>query len=374
MRKSVVIATLGCALSLTTAGIASAANQTVKVGIGLPLTGQIAFLGQHFLQGAKVAAEVINENGGIHGRKLELVVRDHKGIPSEAVNVAKRLIHEDHVKVVDVDLPASATIAVEGITKQAKIPQLGGYAFSSLPLQQHDPWYFQTSLTSGTLAAAVAKMMHNAKDNKTVAMLAPNDDYGRSEIKAIKAALAKVGTPKVIYADYYERTQTDYSSALLKMRSLNPSSLFLDVRFPDSVTVLKQLAEFGIKKPLFSTINFYNPKLVAQAGKLMGGTFIALNWAPELSDPASNKFKKIYQSKRHHLPDANAELGWTAVNVIALALKEAGPDASSDAIRAALKKTDWMSPAGPIKFNARNDAHVPAHILEFKDGKYHVVE
>lgn len=374
MRKTIVVAMLGCALAFTAGGTASAADQTVKVGIGLPLTGQIAFLGQQFLQGAKVAAEVINENGGIHGRKLELVVRDHKGIPSEAVNVAKRLIYEDHCKVIDVDLPASSTIAVEGITKQAKIPQLGGYAFSSLPLQQHNPWYFQTSLTSDTLAAAVAKMMHDAKGNKTVAMLAPNDDYGRSEVKAVKAALAKVGTPKVIYADYYERTQTDYSSALLKMRSLNPSSLFLDVRFPDSVTVLKQLSEFGIKKPLFSTINFYNPKLVAQTGKLMEGTFIALNWAPELTDTASNHFKKIYQSKRNHLPDANAELGWTSVNVIALALRAAGPDANSEAIRAALKKTDWMSPAGPIKFDERNDARVPAHILEFKGGKYHVVK
>ena len=374
MRKTIVVTVLGCALAFTAAGTASAADQTVKVGIGLPLTGQIAFLGQQFLQGAKVAAEVINENGGIHGRKLELVVRDHKGIPSEAVSVAKRLIYEDHVKVVDVDLPASATIAVEGVTKQAKIPQLGGYAFSSLPLQQNNPWYFQTSLTSDTLAAAAAKMMHDAKGNQTVAMLAPNDDYGRSEVKAVKAALAKVGTPKVIYADYYERTQTDYSSALLKMRSLNPSSLFLDVRFPDSVTVLKQLAEFGIKKPLFSTINFYNPKLVAQTGKLMEGTFIALNWAPELTDAASNQFKQIYQSKQKQLPDANAELGWTAVNVIALALKSAGPDASSEAIRVALKKTDWMSPAGLIKFDARNDARVPAHIMEFKDGKYHVVK
>jgi branched-chain amino acid transport system substrate-binding protein len=373
MRKTAIVVTMGFVLPMALAGSAFAADETVKIGIGLPLTGQIGFLGQQFLKGAKVATEVVNENGGIGGRKLELVVRDHKGIPAEAVNVAKRLIYEDHVKVLNVDLPASATIAVEGVTKEAKIPQLGGYAFSSLTLQQNDPWYFQTSITSDTLAAAAAKMMHDAKGNETVAILAPNDDYGRGEVAAIKSALAEAGSPKVIYDDYYERTQTDYSPALLKMKSVNPNSLFLDVRFPDSVTVLKQLAEFGIKKPLFSTINFYNPKLVAQAGQYMEGTFIALNWAPELNDPASNAFKEVYQAKLKELPDANAELGWTSVSVIAAALKSAGADADAEAIRAALKKTDWLSPGGPIKFDEHNDAHVPAHILEFKDGKYHVI-
>lgn len=371
-KKEFRVAALSVALAVGLSGTAFAQEGTVKIGIGLPLTGQIAFLGQQFLKGVKVAAAVINESGGINGSKLELVVLDHKGLPSEAVSVAKRLIDEDHVSILDVDLPSSATIAVEGVTKTARVPQLGGYAFSSLPLQQGNPWYFQTSLTNDTLAAATAEMMH-VPGNKTVAMLAPNDDYGRSTVAAAKDALAKLGI-KVVYADFYENTQTDYSSALLKMRSYNPDSLYLDVRWPDSLTVLTQMSEFGIKKPLYSTINFYNPKLVAQAGKLMEGTSIALNWAPELNDPASQSFKKTFEAHTKQMPDANEELGWTAGMVMANALRTAGKGADAEAIRQALAKTDWMSPAGLIKFDEHGDAQVPAHILKFQGGKYHVVK
>src|SRR5512146_2767138 len=74
------------------------AAEPVKIGVGLPLTGPLAFLGNEFLKGSQLAAEEINKAGGIlGGRKIELVVRDHKGIPAEAVTLAKRLIAEDKV-------------------------------------------------------------------------------------------------------------------------------------------------------------------------------------------------------------------------------------------------------------------------------------
>ena len=92
--------------------------EPAKLGIGLGLTGPMAFLSQEYLKGLKAAVEVTNQEGGVGGgRKLELVVRDHKGVPSEAVAVAKRFIEQDRVDVVDIDLPSTVAIAAEAVTK-----------------------------------------------------------------------------------------------------------------------------------------------------------------------------------------------------------------------------------------------------------------
>lgn len=72
------------------------AAEPVKIGVGLPLTGPLAFLGTEFLKGAQLAAEEVNKSGGIlGGRKIELVVRDHKGILAEAVTLAKKMPGEN---------------------------------------------------------------------------------------------------------------------------------------------------------------------------------------------------------------------------------------------------------------------------------------
>ena len=105
--------------------------EPVKIGLGLPLTGPLAFLGTEFLKGSQLAAEEVNKTGGIlGGRKIELVVRDHKGIPAEAVTLAKRLIAEDQVSVIDIDLPSSANIAVQVVSKEMKVVQLSGFGFA----------------------------------------------------------------------------------------------------------------------------------------------------------------------------------------------------------------------------------------------------
>lgn len=357
---------------LSTASIAQAA-ETVKIGIGLSLTGPLAFLSQQMLQGMKAAAQHVNTSGGVGGgRTIELVVRDHRGVPSEAVAVTKRLIEEDKVAVVDIDLPSTVAIAVQAVTKDAKVPQIAGFTFAPAAVKQGNPYFFRVSTNADLIADALARSIVEDKNNKTIAMLAPNDDYGRSAIQSLTIALERLGGPKVVHADYYERTQNDFSAILLKMKSLNPDSLFIDVRWPASLTVLKQMVEIGLKKPLFSSVNFYNAKLAEQAGPLMEGTQLTVAWAPVFTDPASAEFIKAYEGMFKQAPDDSASLGWTVVMVAAQAFKAAG-STDREALRKALTNVNYNAPQGVVKFDNNGDANVAAHVLRFKDGRYHLV-
>jgi branched-chain amino acid transport system substrate-binding protein len=360
--------------SVLLGGSLANAAETVKLGIGLSMTGPLAFLSQQYLQGMKAAVDVVNKAGGVGGgRMLELVVRDHKGVPSEAVAVTKRLIEEDKAAIVDIDLPSTVAIAAEAVTKESKVPQIAGFTFAPAAVQQGNTFFFRACTTSDLIGDALAQSIVADKNNKTIAMLAPNDDYGRSAIKSLSEAIARAGGPKVIYADYYERTQSDFSAVLLKMKSLNPDSLFIDVRWPASLTVLKQMVEVGLKKPLFSSVNFYNAKLAEQAGPLLEGAQMSVAWAPVFTDTASVEFVKVYEAMFKQTPDDSASLGWTTTMVAAQALKAAGPDFDSEALRKALSNVNYISPQGPVKFDAKGDASVAAHVLRFKDGGYHLV-
>jgi branched-chain amino acid transport system substrate-binding protein len=371
--RALVSLSLVVALAFFSGGAMAA--EPAKVGIALGLTGPLAYLSQQYLKGMRAAVEMVNAEGGVGGgRKVELVERDHKGIPSEAVAVAKRLIEQDRVDIVDLDLPSTVPIAVQAVTKQAKVPQITGYGFAAGVVEQDNPYHFRVCTNVDALGGALAEVMKSLPGNKSVAMLAPNDDYGRGAIKALSDALERLGGPRVVFADYYDRSQTDFSAVLLKMKSLDPDSLYIDVRWPANVTVLKQMAEIGMKKPMFGSVNFFNTKLVERAGPLLEGAYMSVSWAPVFADPASKKLIDVYTRMYNEPPDDSAGLGWTAGLVAASALRAAGPSADREAIRAALANLNMEVPQGRIKFDARGDARVPAHVLQFRDGKYHLVK
>ena len=371
--RALVSLSLVVALAFFSGGAMAA--EPAKVGIALGLTGPLAYLSQQYLKGMRAAVEMVNAEGGVGGgRKVELVERDHKGIPSEAVAVAKRLIEQDRVEIVDLDLPSTVPIAVQAVTKQAKVPQITGYGFAAGVVEQDNPYHFRVCTNVDALGGALAEVMKSLPGNKSVAMLAPNDDYGRGAIKALSDALERLGGPRVVFADYYDRSQTDFSAVLLKMKSLDPDSLYIDVRWPANVTVLKQMAEIGMKKPMFGSVNFFNTKLVERAGPLLEGAYMSVSWAPVFADPASKKLIDVYTRMYNEPPDDSAGLGWTAGLVAASALRAAGPSADREAIRAALANLNMEVPQGRIKFDARGDARVPAHVLQFRDGKYHLVK
>src|SRR5690606_33205780 len=88
------------ATALSVAMMAPSYAETVKIGVNQPLTGAIAASGNYILEGAKIAADEINANGGVKGKKIQLVVEDNKGNPTEAANVTEKLIVRDKVPVI----------------------------------------------------------------------------------------------------------------------------------------------------------------------------------------------------------------------------------------------------------------------------------
>ena len=351
--------------------------EPVKIGLGLPLTGPLAFLGNEFLKGSQLAAEEVNKAGGIlGGRKIELVVRDHKGIPAEGVTLAKRLIAEDKVSIIDIDLPSSANIAVHVVSKEMKVVQLTGFGLAPEVTDKGHPYHFRVCTRAEAVARALGGYLSGLPNNKKIAMVAPNDDYGRGDLSTLIAFFKKAGKPEVVYEAYYERNQTDFNTILLKMKSLNPDCYYVNVRWPASAIALQQMEDLAMLKGkyLSSSVNFYNKELAKRVGPLMEGAVMSVAWAPVFKDEESQKLVKAYRAKYGDDPNDSVSLGYSPIMVAALAINKAGTDKDQEKIRLAVKGLKWNSPQGPINFDDKGDSGVPAHVLQFKGGEYHLVK
>ncbi len=351
--------------------------EPVKIGLGLPLTGPLAFLGNEFLKGSQLAAEEVNKAGGIlGGRKIELVVRDHKGIPAEGVTLAKRLIAEDKVAIIDIDLPSSTNIAVHVVSKEQKVVQLSSYAFAPDVSDKGHPYHFRVCTRAESIAAVLGGYLATLPNNKKIAMVAPNDDYGRGDLGTLIAFFKKAGKPEVVYEAYYERNQTDFNTILLKMKSLNPDCYYINVRWPASAIALQQMEDLAMLKGkyLSSSVNFYNKELAKRVGPLMEGASMSVAWAPVFKDEESQKLVKAYRAKYGDDPNDSVSLGWSPIMVAAMGIEKAGTDKDQEKIRLAIKGLKWNSPQGPINFDEKGDSGVPAHVLQYKNGEYHLIK
>ncbi len=376
MKKWIWVLAMGC-FFLTPLSSGWAA-EPVKIGVGLPLTGPLAFLGNEFLKGSQLAAEEVNKTGGIlGGRKIELVVRDHKGIPAEAVTVAKRMIAEDKVSVIDIDLPSSANIAVHVVSKDMKVVQLTGFGFAPDVSDKGHPYHFRVCTRAEALTQVLGDYLAALPNNKKIAMVAPNDDYGRGDLASMIAVFKKLGKPEVVYDAYYERNQTDFNTILLKMKSLNPDCYYINVRWPASAIVLQQMEDLNMLKGkyLSSSVNFFNKDLAKRVGRLMEGAVMTVSWAPVFKDEESQKLVKAYRAKYGDDPNDSVSLGWSPIMVAALGINKAGTDKDEEKIRLAIKGLKYNSPQGPINgFDEKGDSRVPAYVLQFKNGEYHLVK
>ena len=124
------------------------AEDTIKIGVTQPLTGAFAASGNYVTQGAKIAADEINANGGVLGKKIELVIEDNKSNPTEAVATAEKLIQKDKVPVMMGAWSSTLTLAVMPKLMEYSVPMVVETSSSGKITIAGNPWIFRISPTS----------------------------------------------------------------------------------------------------------------------------------------------------------------------------------------------------------------------------------
>jgi branched-chain amino acid transport system substrate-binding protein len=359
----------------------ASAQETIKIGVTQPLTGAVAASGTYITNGAKLGAEAINREGGVLGKKIELVIEDNKSNPKEAVASAEKLILKDKVPVLMGAWSSTFTLAIMPKLEEYKVPMVVETSSSGKITTSGNPWIFRIAPTSAMEAKVFTEKLGSFNPPiKKADFLAVNNDFGRGASDEFKKALQAKGV-EVGRTETMAPEATDLSAQLAALKQSGGDTLFVTSGVEQITLIIKQAAEQRLTARIITTGGSFPDALVNEAG---GTGFDSRHllffnpWFPEdakhpeLAKPFVDEWKK----KGYEFAGATEGFrGFDGILTIAAAIKQAGK-AEPEAIRQALWQTKLKGINGDIAFTKEgpegkeSGQNVPnIYVVHLKDGK-----
>lgn len=332
------------------AGISCAAAP-IKIGALFSVSGPPSFLGEPERNTAKMVVDEINAQGGIKGRKVELVVYDTQGDATKAVQAANRLIKEDKVVAIIGPSTTGESMAVIPVVEKERVPLISCAAGSKItdPVKK---WVFKTAQNDGLAVAKIYEYLNRKKINR-VAILTVSDGFGSSGREQLKANAAKYGI-QIVVDDTYGPKDTDMTSQLTKIRGSQAQAVICWGTNPGPAVIAKNVKQLGIKLPLFMSHGVSSKKFIELAGDASDGIILP-SGRVIVSDvlPAGDKQKKsliafVKDYQKHYRAEGDHFGGhaWDAVMLLKGAIERGGD--SPAAIRDQLERTTHFAGIGGI--------------------------
>jgi len=366
---------IAIAIAFVTLGAISAAPlpATIKVGSAESLTGDNASYGVPIRRGIELGVEEANASGILGSSKLQLVVYDDKADKQEGISVFNKLINDDKVSVIIGPTLSGTAFAAIPVAQKAGVPvigtsltavgitAMGNYVFrDSLP---------QASVIPGTLAAAVAKF----HPKKAALLFQADQEYSKSEADVYKAALQKAGI-QLVASESYSKGDSDFRTQLSKLAARKPDIYVFCCLIGEAIPVLQQAREIGVTQPILGGNGFNNPNVIKSGKEAAEGLIVGSSWFIESKNPKSQAFVAAFTKKYGTPPDQFAAQGYTAVLILAQAIKSAG-SADRASIRDALARVKGFDTVlGTFSFDENRDPVHPSTPITVKGGKYVLFE
>src|SRR5262245_29462076 len=339
----------------------------LRIGCITALSGDGAEFGIAEQRGLALAAEQLNQDGGIDGKRIRVLCEDDQLSPRAGLDAIRKLIEVDKVPVIIVSSGSSVTLALAPVAERAKvvlfsasstadaIKDAGDYVFRNVP----------TNRTQGDSAAAFARTRLLAR---SAAILQMNNDYGQSLGSAFKRAFEAAGG-QIVSIDSYNPGTSDFRAQLLRVRELSPDVVFFPGYYEDSGLILKQARELGIKSTFIGGDGAYSPALIKVAGAAAEGSYYtAVTMAVGTADQRIAGFMNAYRAKYGREPDVVSAYAYDALLTIAQAIRQGGY--SGDGIRNALLHIKFDGVTGTTRFDQFGEVDKPWGVYEVKNGAF----
>ena len=381
MVKLMKTATVFGAMASLAAGLGAANSQeVVRIGVNQPLTGAVAASGTYVTQGAQIAAEMLNANGGIDGKSVELIIEDNKSNPKEAVAAAEKLIVRDEVPVMMGAWSSTYTLAVMPKLMEYEVPMVVETSSSGKITTSGNPWVFRISPTSEMEAIAFKEEI-DAFDIEKAHFLTVNNDWGLGAAEEFRKVLEErgieVGVTETMNAD-----ATDMSAQLSTIKGAGGDTVFITTGVEQLTLILKQAADLRLEQQIITTGGSQSPdQLIDQAGAAADGSYHIVFFTPWFPEAVENpevamEFVKAWEGEGHNFAGLTEGFrGYDGIMTIAAAIESAG-SLEPDAIRQALWNVEVEGINGDIKFiaqgpegseSAQNSPNI--YVVKIEDGK-----
>lgn len=342
---------LAVAAALTGMAALAAAQDTIKIGLILPMTGPFASTGRQIEAAVKL---YMAENGAtVAGKKIEIIVKDDTNVADVTKRLAQEMVVNDGVKILAGFGLTPLALAAAPISAQAKVPQIVMAAGTSI-ITERSPYIVRTSFTLPQKASVIGDWA--AKNGlKKVFSIVTDFAPGHDAEKWFKQSFAKAGGVMAGEARV-PIANPDFAPFLQRAADAKPDAIFVFVPSGQGAIFTKQYVERGLDKSgirLIATGDLTDDDILAKYGDSVLGVITAGPYSAA-HPSAKNKayvaaFGKANAGMR---PNFMSVGGYDGMHVIYEALKKTNGNADGDALLAAMKGLAFESPRGPVSIDA----------------------
>jgi branched-chain amino acid transport system substrate-binding protein len=367
------LALLAAAVLAGTAGTA-AAQETVKIGVILPMTGQQASTGRQI--DAAIKLWVARNGNKVAGKTVEILVKDDQSIPDQTRRLAQELVVQDKVVALAGFGITPSAMAVAPIATQSKTPMVVMAAATSA-ITGASPYVVRTSFTLPQAAVGMAEWANKNGIKKTVTLVA---DYGPGfDAEKFFADRVTLNGGQVLDKLRTPLRAPDFAPVLQKVRDAKPDALFVFLPSGQGAAFMKQFAERGLDKAgvrLIATGDVTDDDQLNAMGDVALGVVNAHHYSAAHPSALNKKFVADFEAANKFRPNFMAVGGYDGMRVIYKAL-EASKGAGGDALLAGMKGQIFESPRGQVLIDAQtrdvvHDMYIRK--VEKKDGQLWNVE
>ncbi len=345
-------------------------GDSILIGGLAPLTGAVAVYGTTTTNGANLAFEEINANGGIlGGKKVEYRVEDEKGEDAEAVNAYNRLSSSGIVALLG-DVTSKPTIAVAGVANGEGMPMVTATATADAVTKVGDN-VFRVCFIDPFQGVTMARFAYNNLGAKTAAVVYnTSDDYSDGIAKAFSAEAEKLGLTVVAY-EGYGNDDIDFKTQLTNIAKDQPDVLMVPDYYSKAALIATQAKEVGLTSTLLGADGWDGVIQTVDAGSIdvLEGSYFCNHYSVMDQSEKVQNFIKSYTEKYGEAPSAFAALGYDAAYIIANAIEAAG-STDKAAILEAIANTNYEGVTGTMTFDADGNPIKSVSIIKIVNGEY----
>ena len=258
--------------------------EPLRIGAVFSVTGPAAYMGEPEKNTLLMLQEELNAQGGLDGRKIELIIYDDASDVRQCIRAATRLIEEDRVAVVIGPSTSGSALAIRQLFGPARIP-LVSCAASERIVRPVDSWVFTTAQLDRD---AVNKILADArrKGYAKLASISVTDGFGQSG-RAVLQELVRTQGMVLVADEVYGPSDTDVSAQLGRIRNAGPDAIICWGTSPGAAVVARGRHQLGLATPLYMSHAVASPKFLEQAGEaaegivLPAGRLAVLDQVPE---------------------------------------------------------------------------------------------
>jgi len=338
--------TLFAAMTLAATGTLAQPTQGVTkneivLGTIQDLSGPIAAFGKQTRQGMQLRVDEINEQGGVHGRKIKLLSEDSAYDPKKAVLAAQKLVNQDKIFAMVGHLGTAQNNAAMPIQFEKNV-------INFLPVtaarEMYEPFHKLKYSFAATyydqMRLALPKLVKD-KGAKKVCAIHQDDEFGLEVVRGAEAGLKTIGM-EIAEKTSYKRGATDFSSQVARMKSANCDFVVMGTIIRETIGTIAEARKTGFTPTFMGTSAAYTDLIHKLGGKAMDGLYATMTVANPYTDDQSqpvrfwaNKFK----TKFNEDPTVFSVYGYSIIDLFIRAAQKAGPTLTTDSF---IKAMDTM--------------------------------